>query len=81
MLNKNDITIFVNKIFGGTYILLKPPFRLTTYLLWIGPILMLFAAVFGFRKIWKTPDVEPDEVVEISREDRAMIDRILYHKD
>jgi len=46
----------------GIYILLKPPVQPGTYLLWLGPLLMLAAAIAGFALLWKrrATDDEPD---------------------
>jgi len=65
----------------GSYILLKPPFQMTTYLLWIGPLLMLMAAFFGFRSLWRNSDGPPDMPDAISPDDQALIARILDQKD
>ena len=65
----------------GTYILLKPPLQATTYLLWIGPLLMLLMAGFGFRTIWKKSADAPSVSDELSLDDRALISKILNQKD
>ncbi len=33
----------------GNFVLLKPPFQLNTFALWLGPIILLILAVWGFR--------------------------------
>jgi cytochrome c-type biogenesis protein CcmH len=34
----------------GTFVLLKPPFQRETLLLWLAPLLLLLAAIAGFRR-------------------------------
>ncbi len=65
----------------GAYILLRPPFQLTTYLLWIGPILILLAAIFGFRSLWRNPGSGTEIDEDFSTEDRKLIAKILNQKD
>jgi len=48
----------------GDFVLYRPPFKATTYALWIGPFVLLFIALFvGVRLARKAPNKEalPDE--------------------
>ena len=65
----------------GAYILLKPPFRPTTYLLWLGPLMLLLLAAAGFRRIWKTAPASMAPQDALSEEDQAIIAKILQQKD
>jgi cytochrome c-type biogenesis protein CcmH len=65
----------------GAYILLKPPFRIITYLLWIGPLLMLVAAVFGFQTLWRRPVEDQAEQIELTEADKALLASIIEPKE
>jgi len=63
----------------GNFVLLSPPFQPSTYLLWGAPAIFLFAAVFGFSRLWSrrnSPEF-PDDVATLSEEDRALVDKLL----
>lgn len=55
----------------GDFVLLKPPFKPTTYLLWFGPAAMLFAAALGvaayFRRRRREAGPPPLSVEEEAR--------------
>lgn len=38
----------------GDYVLLKPPFKLNSLLLWLGPALMFLVAAFGVQSYYRT---------------------------
>ncbi len=60
----------------GPYILLKPPLRSETYLLWGAPLLLLLAAIAGFSHVWRRRknEIAPDE---LSSKERALAQSIL----
>ncbi len=57
----------------GNFVLLKPPFEATTYLLWLGPLLVLASALavyfFGLRRKTDTAlhPPEPLNTIELDR--------------
>ena len=65
----------------GAYILLKPPFQTVTYLLWVGPLLILIAAVFGFQTLWRKSTVDQPEQSELTEADKALLASIIEPKD
>jgi len=65
----------------GAYILLKPPFQTVTYLLWVGPLLILIAAVFGFQTLWRKSAMDQPEQTEFTEADKALLASIIEPKD
>ncbi|MCB2136805.1 MAG: cytochrome c-type biogenesis protein CcmH [Rhodobacteraceae bacterium] len=59
----------------GSYVLLNPPVRPLTYLLWLGPALLLLATLFGFSQLWKQRD--PPQAIDLTAEDRALAKALL----
>jgi len=61
----------------GDFVLLKPPVRPATYLLWAGPFLLLGITVVGFAVYIarRRNTAQPDE--PMSEEDRKLVDAIL----
>lgn len=61
----------------GDYILLRPPFQLNTFLLWLGPI-----ALLGFLFLWfwrrKPRKVTSSAKTLISDDDRQKLDSVLW---
>jgi cytochrome c-type biogenesis protein CcmH len=60
----------------GNFILLKPPVQANTILLWLGPLLLLIFAVWGFRLLWRRGRGALNDD-EFSQEDRALIENAL----
>lgn len=60
----------------GDYVLLRPPFRPTTYLLWFGPGIVLLIGVigvaWGLRRRSGKPEPDP-----LTAEERAAVNRLL----
>lgn len=59
----------------GDYVLLKPPFKATTYLLWFGPLGLLLLAVWlavGFYRRRASPDSVEDAVTLTADEERKL---------
>jgi cytochrome c-type biogenesis protein CcmH len=65
----------------GIYILLKPPFKATTVLLWLGPALLLMVALLGFSALWWRRPEKPTAPPEMSEDDRAVLAAVLQNKE
>lgn len=65
----------------GNYILLKPPFDATTWALWIGPGVLLLAALLGFRAMIRNSAKPREAGDDLTDEDRALIAQALAAKD
>lgn len=73
----------------GDYVLLDPPFKLTTYALWFGPALFLLAALYGgwrFYRRWPTPAGGPtppdqDKPAPLSPEEQRRLDKLLKDEE
>ncbi len=61
----------------GTYVLLKPPFRASTWLLWAGPIILLGATAFGFSRMFRRQLQAGTATIELTDEERATVARLL----
>lgn len=62
----------------GDFVLLKPPMRTGTLILWFGPGLLLLAGGFGVYRYWRgraaAPDLAPDA---LDAAERARLDALL----
>ena len=67
----------------GDYVLLDPPFKTSTYVLWVGPpvigVLGLFWVVSFYRRRSDAPDTAQDapQVAALSDEERRRLDALL----
>lgn len=62
----------------GSYILLKPPLRFDTILLWVGPGFLLLIAIAGFGQMWRRSVPDEDESTEkLSGDERQLIQSVL----
>jgi len=72
--NDQVLTYLVDRY--GDYVLLRPPFRPATYLLWFGPGIVLLIGVigvaWGLRRRSGKPEPDP-----LTPEERAAVDRLL----
>lgn len=59
----------------GEFVLLKPTFGLHTFLLWIGPILMLCAGILGLALTFRRRRTEA--APPLSAEERAAVETLL----
>jgi cytochrome c-type biogenesis protein CcmH len=58
----------------GDFVLYKPPFKLTTVLLWLGPfLLLLFGMLLFLRRVRKKPEPE----TPLTDEERSRASRLL----
>lgn len=62
----------------GNYVLLKPPFLLETYLLWIGPALFLIAAA-GLAVFFYRRNVTLAGAMPLSSEEQARVAALVGH--
>jgi len=60
----------------GDYVLLKPPFKKTTLVLWFGPFLLLLAGVGAAFAVYRQRRLKPAADV-LSAEEKARLDRLL----
>ncbi len=63
----------------GDYVLLRPPFKASTYVLWIGPFVILVIAAIGVAIFLhgRKKAVLAGDVAPLSAEERRRIDRLL----
>lgn len=62
----------------GDYVLLKPPFKATTYVLWFGPIALLLAAVFAVVSFYRGRSAAPAKApADLTDEERRRLDKLL----
>ena len=61
----------------GDYVLLDPPMKLTTYLLWFGPALILLLGSLGVYFFFSRARQAPAAPVPLSAEERAHLERLL----
>lgn len=77
----------------GDYVLLKPPFKLTTYALWFGPLIFLLLALFGAWRFYRRPsrvgaaasadagDGPVSSAVPLTAEEKKRLDHLLHAED
>lgn len=58
----------------GDFVLLTPPIKLQTILLWSSPVILL---LIGFLFVWRTMNARPDNDVELPDEEVARLRRIM----
>lgn len=59
----------------GQYVLLSPPFHAGTWLLWLGPLLMLLGGAYLMRTLFRQREAASPPV-ELSAEERRRLDRL-----
>jgi len=77
--DEEAVLFLVNRF--GDYVLLKPPLKLSTVLLWFGPLLLIFLGSGGFYLWWRKlpdPSLKTDS---LDAEDRTLLNTILSEKD
>ena len=66
----------------GDWVLLNPPFKLTTLALWIGPFLLLLVAVTGVRVWYRRQSRQPAVAAAgLSADERRRLDALLKDSD
>ena len=65
----------------GDYILLEPPFKLSTYLLWFGPVLLILLGAGGYYMWWRKQPKTAVPFADLTPDDRALLNDILSQKD
>jgi cytochrome c-type biogenesis protein CcmH len=64
----------------GDYVLLRPPFKASTYVLWIGPVIILLLGALGaalFLRGRNRPVTAGDTEAPLTPEERARLDKLL----
>jgi len=61
----------------GDYVLLKPPFKKTTLVLWLGPLLFLLAGLGAAFAVYRQRRLKPAAIDTLSAEEKARLDRLL----
>jgi len=64
----------------GDYVLLKPPFKKTTLVLWFGPLLLLLGGAAAAFAVYRQRRLKP-VVDALSPEEKARLDRLLKDRD
>jgi cytochrome c-type biogenesis protein CcmH len=65
----------------GDYVLLDPPMKATTYVLWFGPALILLLGALGVFLYFSRLRRAPGAAAPLSAEERARLERLLAHEE
>ena len=65
----------------GDFVLFDPPFKATTYVLWIGPFAILALGAIGVTIYFRRRAQEPARVSELSAEEQSRVERLLNERD
>ena len=65
----------------GDFILFEPPFKATTYVLWVGPFVLLVVALVGVTIFFRRRAAQPVAVNELSDAERNRIVEILAENE
>lgn len=65
----------------GDFVLLKPPMKGTTLLLWLTPLLVLAGAIYLARQAMKGPRTAAASDMPLTAEEQARLDRLLSGRD
>jgi cytochrome c-type biogenesis protein CcmH len=65
----------------GTFVLLKPPFRASTLVLWLGPLIVLVAGAAGLALYFRSRRREDAPAESLSPEELARVERLLRGGD
>jgi cytochrome c-type biogenesis protein CcmH len=75
--SNEQVTEFIVSRYGD-YVLLKPPFKLNSVLLWLGPALMFLIAAFGVQSYYRAQAVREDPDISQDRtKDEQIIEALL----
>ncbi len=61
----------------GDFVLLKPPFNSSTYVLWFGPILFVVVGLFAFFMFFRRKPVKPSAAVALSADELKRLNALL----
>lgn len=61
----------------GDFVLYRPPFKLTTLMLWIGPLLLLLLGIWLLLRQLRRRSASPVENDALSADERARLERLL----
>jgi len=61
----------------GDFVLLRPPFKPKTWILWFGPVLLVAGALIGLVLFWRRRPAAPALPSPLSAGERARLDRLL----
>jgi cytochrome c-type biogenesis protein CcmH len=62
----------------GDFVLFDPPFKASTYALWIGPFAILLLAGIGVAIFFRRRAQEPARVRELSADEHSRVERLLH---
>jgi cytochrome c-type biogenesis protein CcmH len=65
----------------GDFVLFDPPFKASTYALWIGPFAILVVAAIGVTIYFRRRAQEPARVSELSADEESRVERLLNERD
>lgn len=65
----------------GDFVLFDPPFKPSTYVLWIGPFAILALGAIGVTIYFRRRAQEPARVSELSAEEQSRVERLLNERD
>lgn len=65
----------------GDFVLFDPPFKASTYALWIGPFAILIFAAIGVAIFFRRRAREPARVRDLDPEERSRVARLLGERD
>ncbi len=75
--DSNDETIEFVVARYGDYVLLKPPFKPTTYFLWFGPLVLLALALLGVWGFYRSQRRAKPPAAAMSEEEHALAKSLL----
>ncbi len=61
----------------GDFVLMRPPVKPATYLLWFGPLVVLLLGLFGVVLYFRRQRVQPPPAAALSAEEAARLSRLL----
>ena len=61
----------------GDFVLLRPPFKPQTWILWFGPALLVGGGLIGLALFWRKRTAAPARPTPLSADERARLDRLL----
>jgi cytochrome c-type biogenesis protein CcmH len=64
----------------GDFVLFDPPFKASTYILWIGPFAVLVFAAVGVALFFRRRTQEPERVSALNPDEQSRVARLLRDK-